>query len=355
MSIQNYNTVASRNLISAAMDMLDHAEPITVLGDFGVQREHPQKRTDTIMFRRVLPFGAVAAGSTVETGGGARYAGTPVINPSNFVLAEGTTPNANTLTTQDISVTLNNYGILFKYSSKVELMYEDDLPAEMVKQTGETMAEILEIVRHGVLKAGSTVLYTNGSARSAVNTALTLNTLRKAARTLEANRAKRVTSRIASGPDFGVRAVSPSYLVFCHTDVSADVRNIAGFTKVEDYGSFKPVHAREFGAAEQFRFIDSPLFAPFLAAGASVGSSGMISVGAANVDVYPVLVVAADAWGQVALKGASAIEPTHLKPSMKNHANPLGLFGFVGANTWFNCVRLAEPWMARIETGASAL
>lgn len=355
MSIQNYNTVASRNLISAAMDMLDHAEPITVLGDFGVQREQPQKRTDTVVFRRVLPFGAVAAGSTVEAGGGARYAGTPVITPSNFVLAEGTTPNANTLTFQDISVSLNNYGILYKYSSKVELMYEDDIPAEMVKQVGETMAEILELVRHGVLKAGSTVIYSNGSGRSSVNTTVSLNTFRKAARTLESNRAKRVTTRIAPGPDFATRAVSPGYLVFHHTDVSADIRNLAGFTKVEDYGSFKPVHAREIGAAEQFRFIDSPLFAPFLAAGASSAGTGLVSVGGSNVDVYPILVVAADAWGQVALKGMSAIKPVHLKPSTVNHANPLGLFGYVGAQTWFNCVRLAEPWMARVEAGVTAL
>lgn len=355
MAIQNYNTVASRNLIRAAMDMLDHAEPITVLGDFGVQREMPQNQTDTLVFRRCLPFGAVAAGSTVEAGGGARYQGTPVITPSNFVLAEGTTPTANTVSFVDISVTLNNYGILYKYSSKVELMYEDDIPAELVKQTGETMAEILELVRYGVLKAGSTVIYANGSSRAAVNTAVTLNTFRKAARTLEANRAKRVTSRIAPGPDFATRAVQPSYLVFHHTDVSADIRNVSNFTKVEEYAAFKPVHPREIGAAEQFRFIDSPLFAPFLAAGAAIGSSGMISVGAANVDVYPILVVAADAWGQVALKGMSAIKPVSLKPSTVNHANPLGLFGYVGANTWFNAVRLNEAWMARVEAGATAL
>ena len=353
MTIQNYSTVASRNLIRAAQDMLDHAEQITVLGDFGVQREMPQNQTDTLVFRRTLPFGATTAGTTLE--GSARYAGTPVITASNFVLAEGTTPNANTITFQDVTVSLVNYGILYKYSSKVELMYEDDIPAELVKQTGETMAEILELVRYGVLKAGSTVVYSNGTTRVGINTAVTLNTFRKAARTLESNRAKRVTSRLSSGPNYGTRAVQPAYLVFHHTDVSADVRNLQGFTKVEEYGSVKPVHDREIGAAEQFRFIDSPLLAPFLAAGAAVGSTGLLSAGAANIDVYPVLVVAADAWGQVALKGMSAIKPISLKPSTINHANPLGMFGYVGANTWFAAVRLNEPWMARVECGVTAL
>lgn len=351
--MQNYSTVSSRNLIRAAQGMLKHAEPITVLGDFGSQREMPQNQTDTLVFRRCLPFGAVAAGTTIE--GTARYQGTPVVDPNSFVLAEGTTPNANTITFQDVQVTLQNYGILYKYSSKVELMYEDDIPAEMVKQVGETMAEVLELIRYGVLKAGSTVIYANGSSRSAVNSPISLNTLRKTTRTIESNRGKRVTSRIAPGVNFGTRAVQPSYLVFVHTDVVADVRNLPGFTKVEEYGSFKPVHDREFGACEEYRFISSPLFAPFLAAGAAVGTTGMLSVGAANLDIYPCLVLAEDAWGQVALKGKSAVTPISLKPSNVNHANPLGMFGFVGANLWFNCLRLNEAWMARIEVAVTAL
>jgi len=351
--MQNYGTVASRNLIRAAQGMLEHAQPITVLGDFGTQREMPQNSTDTLVFRRTLPFGASTVGTTIE--GSSRYVGTPDITASNFVLAEGVTPNANTISFQDVTVTLQQYGILFKYSSKVEQLYEDDIPGEMVKLTGETLAEVMEMVRYGVLKAGSTVIYTNGSSRSAVNTAISLNSLRKAARTLESNRARRVTSRLAPGVNFGTRAVQPSYIVFVHTDAVSDIRNLPGFTRVEEYGSFKPIHDREIGACEDFRFISSPLLKPFLAAGAAVGASGMLSVGAANVDVYPFIIIGEDCWGQVALKGMSAIKPVVLKASQTNHANPLGQFGYVGASTWFATVRLNDAFMARIEAGVTAL
>jgi N4-gp56 family major capsid protein len=353
MSIQNYGTVASRNLIRAAQGMLEHAQPITVLGDFGTQREMPQNSTDTLVFRRTLPFGASTAGTTIENT--SRYVGTPDITASNFVLAEGVTPNANTISFQDVSVQLQQYGVLFKYSSKVEQLYEDDIPGEMVKLTGETLAEVMEMVRYGVLKAGSTVIYANGSSRSAVNTAISLNAIRKAARTLESNRSRRVTSRLAPGVNFGTRAVQPAYVVFCHTDAVSDIRNLPGFTRVEEYGSFKPIHDREVGACEDFRFISSPLLKSFLAAGASVGSSGMLSVGAANVDVYPFIIIGEDAWGQVALKGMSAIKPVVLKASQTNHANPLGQFGYVGASTWFATVRLNDAFMARIEAGVTAL
>lgn len=353
MAIQNYGTVASRNLIRAAQGMLEHAQPITVLGDFGTQREMPQNSTDTLVFRRTLPFGASTAGTTIENS--SRYVGTPDITASNFVLAEGVTPNSNTITFQDVTVQLQQYGVLFKYSSKTEQLYEDDIPGEMVKLTGETLAEVMELVRYGVLKAGSTVIYANGSSRSAINTAISLNSIRKAARTLESNRCRRVTSRLAPGVNFGTRAVQPAYVVFCHTDAVSDIRNLPGFTRVEEYGSFKPIHDREVGACEDFRFVSSPLLKSFAAAGASVGSSGMLSVGASNVDVYPFIVIGEDAWGQVALKGMSAIKPVVLKASQTNHANPLGQFGYVGASTWFATVRLNDAWMARIEAGVTAL
>jgi N4-gp56 family major capsid protein len=352
MAIQNYGTVASRNLIRAAQGMLEHAQPITVLGDFGTQREMPQNSTDTLVFRRTLPFGASTAGTTIENS--TRYVGTPDITASNFVLAEGVTPNSNTISFQDVSVQLQQYGVLFKYSSKTEQLYEDDIPGEMVKLTGETLAEVMEMVRYGVLKAGSTVIYANGSSRSAINTAISLNAIRKAARTLESNRCRRVTSRLAPGVNFGTRAVQPAYVVFCHTDAVSDIRNLPGFTRVEEYGTFKPIHDREVGACEDFRFISSPLLKSFLAAGSGT-INGMLSVGSSNVDVYPFIVIGEDAWGQVALKGMSAIKPVVLKASQTNHANPLGQFGYVGASTWFATVRLNDAWMARIEAGVTAL
>ena len=352
MSIMNYGTQASRNLIRAAQGMLEHAQPITVLGDFGTQREMPQNSTDTLVFRRTLPFGASSTGTSIE--GTNRYVGTPSVSATNFVLAEGVTPNSNTISFQDVSVTLQQYGVLFKFSNKVEQLYEDDIPGEMVKLTGETLAEVMELIRYGVLKAGSTVIYSNGSSRASVNTPISLNALRKAARTLESNRARRVTSRLAPGVNFGTRAVQPAYVVFCHTDAESDIRNLPGFTKVEEYGNFKPIHDRDVGAVEQFRFVSSPLLASFQAAGSGT-VNGMLSIGASNVDVYPFIVIGEDAWGQVALKGMSAIKPVVLKASQTNHANPLGQFGYVGASTWFATVRLNEAFMARIEAGVTAL
>lgn len=321
--------------------MLSHAEPIVVLGNFGSQKEQPLNKTDTVVFRRLNPFNMQGNGA-------------PGIVAQNFVLAEGTTPNSNSITYTDVSVTLQQYGILFKFSSKVELMYEDDIPSDMSQLTGETLAEVSELIRYGMIKAGTSVLYANGSSRAQVNTVVSLNRLRQATRQLETARAKMVTQRLQTGVNYGTQPVEPGYIVFLHTDLEADVRNLPGFTKTVEYAQFKPVHEREIGSVERFRFVTSPLLAPFLGAG-SATLNGCLSIGGANVDVYPMTVMAQEAWGSVALKGMGAVKPTILKASERNHANPLGQFGYVGANFWTASVRLNENWMVRLEVGASQL
>jgi N4-gp56 family major capsid protein len=345
MAQQTYGLISSRNTIRAEMAMLKHAETIQVLGKFGSQKEQPLRKTDTVVFRRLKPFNATATE-------------VPSITTASFATAEGVTPTANTISYTDVTVTLQQYAVLFKFTSKAQLMYEDDIPGDMAKLTGETLAEVAELVAYGQIKAGSSIVYANGTTRVGLNTALTINALRKAARTLESNRAKRVTASIKPGPDFGTSSVEACYMVFHHTDVNSDIRDLPGFTKREDYGSaVKPVHPREIGACEEFRFIPSPLFAPFLAAGAAVAGTGMLSAGAANCDVYPMIVTAQDAWGHVSLKGHgyTGISPTIIPSSQKNHANPSGMFGFVGADFWYNAVRLNENWMVRIESCASDL
>jgi len=345
MAIQNYDTKASRNLIRAEMKMLKHAEPIQVIGRFGEQKTQPLRKTDTVVFRRLKPFNATASE-------------VPNITAANFVTSEGVTPTANTISYTDVTATLSQYSVLFKFSSKSELMYEDDIPDDMSTLTGETLAEVAELVAYGEVKAGSSVIYTDGSSRAEVASAISLNKLRLAARTMESNRAKKVTSEIKAGPNFGTSAVESTYIVFHHTDASSDIRDLAGFTKRVEYGSaIKPVHEREIGACEEFRFVPSPLFAPFLAGGAAVGTTGMVSAGDSKVDVYPCIVMAANAWGHISLKGHgySGISPTLIPSSVKNHANPSGMFGYVGADFWYTAVRLNENWMTRIECAVTDL
>ena len=343
--MQTYSLVPSRNLIMAEREMLKHAMPIKVLSTFGTQKQIPQNKTDTVVFRRALPIDAGTNGA-------------PSITTSNYLLQEGVTPGARTISYQDVQVTLQQYGVLMKLSSKAEAMYEDDIPGDMVKLVGEHMASIEELISYGVVRGGTNVVYANGSARTSVNTTISLNKLRQAARQLESAHAQLVTEKLAASVNYGTSAIEPGYLVFIHTDMEADFRNLTGFVPVAKYGSQKPVHEREVGSVERFRIVTSPYFKPFLSAGGSITAGTFLSNGGTSgttADVYPVMVVAQEAWGQVALKGMNAIQPIYLPAKQITHANPMGQFGYVGANFYKNAVRLNENWMVRVECAASGL
>lgn len=344
--MQKYDTVASRTLIDAEQKFLKRAENIMILGSFGDTREHPLNRTDTVVYRRIKAF---QAGSNEVS----------VINPGTLETTEGVTPNAHTVDFVDVSVTLKQFAVLYKFSSKFQLTYEDKVVPEMADLVGDAIGLCAEMVCYGQMKAGTNVIYANGSSRSAVNSIITLDKLRAAARTLMSNLGKKVTKKIAPGGNYDTTAVESSYLVFYHTDGSSDVRDLANFNPVVKYGSsMKPAHAEEIGACEEFRFIPSPHFTPYADSGGLAATNTTKSTTGTNSDVYPFIVMAQDAVGHISLKGRgpkNGVNATILNSWQIDSNNPVGMFGFVGASIWYNSVRLNENWMTRIEAAVSAL
>lgn len=344
--MQQFSTQAQRIGILKG-EILAHADPKEVLGITGMQKKMPKNVGETVKFRRWLPFG----GTDNRWVTGANVAG----YANAHLTAEGVTPSADTLTAVDVSATLSQYSCLYALTDKVVDLYEDDVASEMKKQTGQRIGLVREMVRYGALKGMTNAYYAGGTSRSTVDLSLTVNLIRKVTRQLKANHAEMVTSILDSSPKFGVSSVEAAFLVFAHTDMEAAIRDLDGFIHVADYGQRQVIHPLEIGSVESFRFILSPELAPYIDAGAAVGTTGLYSTGAANIDVYPVLVCGEDAWGQVALRGDSALDVTYIKPGTKDTADPLGQRGYIGAKTWHTALMLNQGWAAVIECGTPNL
>lgn len=327
-------------------DILKHAVPAEVLGITGQQRPMPKNQGKTIVHRRYLPYGATNTDWNTRN--------RPQAAAAAHELTEGVTPAADTLVPQDIQVSLKQYGCLYELTDQTVDTYEDDVPAEMKKHCGERIALVREMVRYGVLKACTNVFYAGGGAsRAAVNAKIPLSLLRKISRNLQANHAKRITGILAPSANVATKPVEAAYLVFVHTDAEADIRDLPGFKHVTEYGSRTVVSPYEVGSCENYRFITSPELAPYAGAGADIATTGLM--GATKVDVYPFIVVGEDAWGQVALRGTEAIDPTYIPPGQKDKSDPLGQRGYVGAKFYMACTMLNEGWMAVAEAGVTAL
>ncbi len=331
MAISTYGDIGNRTAAHAAETMLAHAEPVLILSKFGLTKPAPRNATDTVKFRRPIPFPAVT---------------TP--------LAEGITPTPGSFGYEEVTVQMLQWGDIYSITDKVADMSEDPVLNDMSMLAGEQAAATIEQVIYGKIKAGTTVFYANGASRAAVNTAISLDDQRKVVRYLSAMKAKRFTRILASGTNYGSRSVEAAWIAVCHTDLEADIRDLPGFKTVADYGSRQPLVPEELGSVENVRYIASPDLAPWLSVGGTPGSD-VVSTNGTAADVYPIIYLGMEAYGLVPLKGATAIRPTVINPGTIDKSDPLGQLGYVGWKAYFNAVILNQTWMARLEVGASAL
>jgi N4-gp56 family major capsid protein len=330
MATSTYSSISQRTNAFAAKEMLAHAEPILCLSKFGMPKPMPKNKADTVKFRRPVPL-AVAT--------------TP--------LTEGTPPTAKALTYEDVTVVLSQYGDVVEITDVVHDLAEDPVLKDAAMMCGEQAAETIETLMWGVLRGGTNVFYANGAARNAVNTVITLNKQRAITRQLKGNRGKKVTSMLSSSVKFNTNAVAPAFIAFAHTDLESDIRGLTGFTPTEQYGSMQAL-PYEIGKVEDVRYILTPVLSSFADAGGAAGGN-FVSTTGTNADVYPVVYVAKDAYGHVALKGAEAMTPTIINPGQLDKSDPLGQKGMVGWKTYHKAFIANQSWMCRLEVAATDL
>ena len=161
------------------------------------------------------------------------------------------------------------------------------------------------------------------------------------------------TKILAPGPAYDTSAIEAGFVVFCHTDCEHDVRLLPDFVPVAKYGNRSPINEYELGSQGRYRFIVSPELAPYIDAGAAVGSTGLKSTGGTYVDVYPMIVCAEDCVYDVALN--TNFDVTHIKASQKTKEDPFGQRGYVGASFWSAALVANNGWMGVIECGVTSL
>ena len=327
MANVTYGDISPRTAAYAEKELLKRGLPYLVLEKFGQAKSLPSNSTKVEKFRR---YNALSNTPTA--------------------LTEGVTPAGQTLTVTDVTATLVQYGGLVQISDVILDTHEDNTLNESVVLLGEQAAQMIEKMRFGVIKAGTNVLYGNGSARVAVNTAITTAMQRKAVRALKRQNARPITTIVRSTPSFGTENVAPGFVGLCHPDLEGDIRLMTGFTPAEKYGSITPWE-NELGKVDDVRYVTSSIFEPWADAGGAKGT--MLSVTGTSADVYPVLYLGRDAYGLIALKGQYALTPMVVNPKPSD-SDPLAQRGSVSWKAYQTCVILNDLFMARLEVSATA-
>lgn len=332
-----YGDISPRVGIYAVAKFLAHAQPILVLERFATSQPLPKNKSQTIKWRRAIPF-----------------------DTSLVALTEGVTPAPQAMRFEDVTTSISQYGAWVSFSDVIADTHEDPILNQMSELLAEQAAQVKEGLIWNVLRAGTNVLYTGtATSRATVNAPVQEADLRLAQRVLKGNLCKPITKMISASPNIATEPVAPGYIAFGHTNLEADLRDLTGFVPREKYASTTALMDQEIGKFEDIRFILTPHLAPFYGAGTSTAGAGastdvLGSNGA--VDVFPIVVIGQDFFGVTALKGYESAQMAVKNPKMgDSYEDPLGQRGFMSWKMWYVVTRLNEAWGVRIEAAARSL
>ena len=346
MAVANtYGDLTPRMAAYSVAKFLARAQPMLNIEKFGqTPTVIPTRSTKVAKFRRYFLQGALGAAGD----GNPANAYTNVL--SLTPLTEGVTPAGKKLTFQDYTVTLVQLGDYAPLTDVIDMTHEDNVLAQLMEVMAESAAQTLETYRYNVLKAGVNVFYANGTARTAVNTVITLALQRQITTGLVRQNAKMITQVVKSTVQFRTEPIEAAFIALVHPDLETDIRNMTGFINTKQYGTVTPWE-NEIGSVERVRYLTSTIYAPFPDAGGAKGA--MRSTSGTSADVYPILYLGRDAYGIVSLKGDQSITPMVVNPKPAA-GDPLGQRGTVAWKTMTGITILNDCYMGRAETAATA-
>lgn len=321
--------LSQRTTVYAERQMLKHAAPVVILDKMGLTKPMPKNKGVNIKFRRPKVF-----------------------EPATTPLQEGITPTATAFEYEDVSAELKQYGQVAGITDVIEDTHEDPVLNDLTVQLGENIGRTMERLNWSVLRAGTNIVYANGTQRTDVNTPISLAKQRAVVRALKRQKAMKITQILGPGPDYATRSVEAAYVAVGHTDLENDIRALPGFLPVSQYANRRTISEYEIGSVEDVRYILSPDLPSFLGGGAS--STTMVNT-SGTADVYPILFFGKEAYGLVPLRGMGAVSPSIIPVGTKDKSDPLGQRGYAGWKTWHACVILNDLWMARLEVAATNL
>jgi N4-gp56 family major capsid protein len=315
----------------------------------------PQNASDTYVARRFLPYGATAASPNTffPTANGDR--GNTIVQA--HLTQEGVTPAPDSITPYDISEVVQQYSCLYGFTDKTYRLYEDDIPEQMKIQTGERVGLVNEMIVFGKLKSCTNQYFGGaGTTRATVAGPMTLSIQSAVVRSLKANHAMPVTSVLRASALYGTDPVAMGYYAYANTDLERMIRDMPNFVPAEKYASGTP-ELGEIGKVEGIRYILSPDLPSFMNGGAAVaswtGTGTAYSTTGVSMDVYTIIIMGADAFSQIAVKGLN-LDPTFLPPGLKSKSDQFGQRGYAGTMWWKGTMLENQMWLAIVNVARPA-
>ena len=299
--------------------LLKKAVPRFVYQQWAQTRDIPRNNTNVIKFRKYS-----------------------LLSSATTPLTEGVTPTGSQLSKTDLTATVLQYGDYVTLTDKLVFTTLDPVLSETAGVLGIQYSKTMDELCRDVLAAGTTVQYAStATSRVTVGAAMKITKaeIQEAVKTLKGNEAQKITEMVNPGSGINTTPVPAAFIGIVHPNTTYDLKNIAGFIPVEQYGQRKALPG-EVGSLDEVRFIETTQAKVFAGAGAS------------SIDVYATLILSADAYARTRISG----EAVHniVKPlGSAGSADPLNQRQTSGWKATYITTILNQAWMLRLEHAVS--
>lgn len=270
------------------------------------------------------------------------------------------------------------FGEMIPYTDEVDLFSEDSVQVHNREELGRLANRRNEDLIQKDMLSTSTVLNANGAAVVADlgadlvadgslddNFRVSFDLVRKGARLLVRNRAKKNTSIVTGSTKVDTRTINKAFYSIVGPEVKFDLEglergsnNAAEFAYIPayKYASATNLAEGECGAMHDVRFIESEAALMEEGAGAAIPTeyAGELSNNGANFDVFPMLFPTEGAFATVGLKGKGKIKFGSKAPESLELGNPYGTQGFFSYNFFYAGLIAHPEKLLRINVLATA-
>ena len=291
--------------------------------------------------------------------------------------------NLRTLTKVTYSTTLARYGEMVEYTDEVDIFSEDYIQVKYREELGELANSRMEdLVQLDMLGTGTVVFASDATSMGGIGAGIATNgsedaewkvsydLIRKAAKVLTRNRAKKNTSIVTGSVKIGTVPVAKAFYAIIGADVKADLESLVRGTSYEREFVYIPAHKYagattlaegEVGAMHETRFIEAEAAIVYGGQGATVPTgyvgglsyTGTIGSGA-KFNVYPILFPTEGAFATIGLKGQEKIKFNAKSPAEVELINPYGTTGFFSYNFFYAGLILREEALLKVLVAAGA-
>lgn len=270
------------------------------------------------------------------------------------------------------SGSIQKFGVFTEFTQEsFDFDSDDELYEHLSRELVTGATQLTEaVLQKDLLNAAGSVVWSgaavsngtiDGNSLTTVKSVVTYDTFMRLAKILKDNRTPRQTKVITGSRMIDTRTISSGWVMYVSSDLESVLRtmvdpfNNPAFVPVHQYADATNILNGEIGTIHEFKIVVVPEMLKWSGAGATVVTNPGYMASSGRYDVYPMLVVGADAFTAIGFQTSGDVFKFKIVTKMPGEAmatleDPYGEKGFSSIKWWYGILIKRPERIGMIKT-----